>query len=115
MTGNVIVMLVNPWKFWRVQNEQRLRVLRMRDGENCSRCRRPLRFDLPDGHEMGAKVEQIVPRSAGGTDALDNLVLCHTRCNPGMVDNTPEVMDRIRRRNEAELLARPRKRAGRRG
>jgi hypothetical protein len=32
-----------------------------------------------------------------------------------MIDNTTEVMDRIRRRNEAELLAKPRRRAGRRG
>jgi 5-methylcytosine-specific restriction endonuclease McrA len=108
-------LILNPWRFRREQNEQRLHALRMRDGDNCSRCRRPLRFDLPDGQEMGAKIEQILPRSAGGSDALDNLVLCHNRCNPGMVDNTSEVMDRIRRRSEAELLAKPRRRAGRRG
>jgi 5-methylcytosine-specific restriction endonuclease McrA len=111
MSGNIIL---NLWRFRREKNAQRLHALRDRDGDNCSRCRRPLRFDLPDGHEMGAKIETIVPRSAGGTDALDNLVLCHTRCNPGMIDNTSEVVERIRRRNEAELLAKPRKRVRRR-
>jgi 5-methylcytosine-specific restriction endonuclease McrA len=115
MSGNVILKLVNPWRFRREQNEQRLHALRMRDGDSCSRCRRPLRFDLNDGHEMAAKVELILPGSAGGTESLDNLVLCHNRCNAGMIDHTPEVMDRIRRRNEAELLSKPRKRAGGRG
>ena len=38
---------LNPWKLRREKQRQRLAALRQRDGDNCRRCRRPLRFDLP--------------------------------------------------------------------
>jgi len=68
-----------------------------------------MRFDLPKGHDLGAKVERVLANPAGDARALDNLCLTHTRCNPGMVDHTTEVMERIRRKNEAELFAKPRR------
>ena len=104
MSGSIISKYVTPWKFRRAQEAQRLQALRQRDGDNCSRCRRPMRFDLPRGHDSGARVEQISP----GSDAAENLVLCHGRCNSESADNTPEVMERIRRKNEAALLSRSR-------
>src|SRR5215213_8915900 len=108
MSGSIISKYVTPWKFRREQNAQRVQALRGRDGDNCSRCRRPMRFDLKRGHDMGAKVEQILCTSAGGSDALDNLVLCHGRCTAESADNTPEVLERIRRKAEAELMSRSR-------
>jgi 5-methylcytosine-specific restriction endonuclease McrA len=108
MSGSMISKYVTPWKFRRAQEAQRLQAVRLRDGDNCSRCRRPMRFDLPRGHDLGAKVEQVVPANAGGSEAVDNLVLCHGRCNSESADNTPEVMERIRRKNEAALLSRSR-------
>ena len=56
MSGGTIIKFVNPWKFRREQAE-RLRALRLRDGDNCRRCKRPLRFDLPDGHDLRARIE----------------------------------------------------------
>ena len=101
-----------PWKVRREKERQRLDALRQRDGDNCRRCRRPLRFDLPNGHDQGAKIEAIGPGTAGGGEAVDNWCLTHQRCNSAGTDHTDEVTERIRRRSEAALLSRPRKRAG---
>ena len=108
MSRKLIVKYVNPWKFKREQNAERLRTLRGRDGDSCTRCRRPMRFDLPDGHDQGATIEQILPKAAGGSLALDNLCLTHRRCNAAEVDHTTVIMERIRRKNEAALLSRSR-------
>jgi hypothetical protein len=104
-----IVRFVIPWKYRREQDEQRLRALRSRDGDSCRRCRRPMRFDLPAGHDQGPKVEEVAP--ACEPDALDHLVLCHRRCNGEGADHTSEVQQRVRMKGEAALFARSRKRA----
>jgi hypothetical protein len=102
MSG-VITRLVAPWKFRREQDQKRVAALRERDGDDCRRCRRPIRFDLPDGHDRGPKIEAVPAEEAGG---LENLCLCHGRCNAAGTDHTDEVTERIRRRGEAELLSR---------
>ena len=104
MSLAIISRCVNPWKSRREQEARRVQALRTRDGDNCARCRRPLRFDLPAGHDEGAKIEVIVSRSGGGGEALDNLCLCHGRCNAKAGDDTIEVTARVRRKSEAELL-----------
>lgn len=105
-----VVKYLTPWRLNREREAARLAALRQRDGENCARCRRPMRFDLPPGHDLGARIEAIVPGSAGGAEALDNLCLTHGRCNAQSVDNTDEVTERVRRKAEAELFARSRQR-----
>jgi hypothetical protein len=105
--SSAIVKFVNPWKFRREQQAQRLQSLRQRDGDDCRRCRRPMRFDLPDGHDLGPKVEQIL---SGTAEALENLCLTHRRCISEGFDHTVEVKERIRRRAEADLLSNSRKR-----
>ena len=82
--------------------------LRSRDGDQCARCRRPMRFDLTEGHDQGAAIEQVVPGKGREGLRLDNLRLCHPRCNPSGVDHTSEVTGRVRRKNEAALFARAR-------
>jgi hypothetical protein len=103
-----IARFVNPWKFRREQQAERLRALRQRDGEACRRCRRLMRFDLPDGHDLSPKLEPV----AEGVETLDNFCLTHHRCTAeAAADATREVTERVRRNNEAELFARVRKRA----
>jgi 5-methylcytosine-specific restriction endonuclease McrA len=104
MTGGTIIKFVNPWKFRREQNEQRLKALLQRDGNTCRRCKRPLRFDLPDGHDLCAKIEAILPKSAGGSEELENLCLTHGRCNAKSGCDTAEVKERARLKNEAALF-----------
>ena len=110
MSRSIIVKYVNPWKFRREQNEQRLRALRQRDGDNCSRCRRPVRFDLPDGHDLGPKIEELVTMKAVERENLDNLCLTHGRCNAKDGHDTAEVRERVRLKNEAALFVKARSR-----
>jgi hypothetical protein len=107
-----IARLVSPWKYRRDQAEAaRVKALRQRDGDDCRRCRRPMRFDLPAGHDQGASVQPILYDVAATDIPLDNLCLTHRRCNAASADNTVEVTERIRRKQEAELFSRARKRA----
>jgi 5-methylcytosine-specific restriction endonuclease McrA len=108
MSGGTIIKFVNPWKFRRDQAE-RLKALRLRDGDNCRRCKRPLRFDLPDGHDLRARIEAIVPKTAGGSEELDNLCLTHGRCNGQAGDDTADVQERVRLKSEAALFEASRK------
>jgi hypothetical protein len=109
MSNASIVRFVNPWKFKREQEElARVLALRARDGDDCRRCRRPVRFDLTSGHDMGPRVETIL--SAAASTPLDNLCLTHRRCNGEGADQTREVKERVRRKNEAELFAKARSR-----
>jgi 5-methylcytosine-specific restriction endonuclease McrA len=106
MSRTIIARYLNPWKFKREQEQLRaLQALRQRDGDDCRRCRRPMRFDLPSGHDLAAKVESILPASADGPAQLDNACLCHRRCNAESADYTAEVKDRVRRKAEAALLS----------
>ena len=101
-----IARYLNPWGFRREQ-QARLLALRQRDGEECRRCRRPIRFDLPAGHDLGVRIEPIVPGKANGE--LDNFCLTHGRCNANAGDDTGEVLKRLRPKREAELFVKARK------
>ena len=107
-----IARFVSPWKYRRQQEEAaRVRLLRQRDGDECRRCRRTMRFDLPAGHDHGAWVQPVLYAVGAEEDSLDNLCLTHRRCNAASADNTGEVTERIRRKQEAELFSKARKRA----
>lgn len=111
MSSTTIVRYLAPWKYKREQElARRLAALRQRDGDCCRRCRRPLRFDLPEGHDLGPKIESIAAVAEGEPPALDNLCLTHRRCHAESIDHTSEVKERIRRKAEAELLSRSRRR-----
>ena len=96
-----VVRYLNPWKLKRERAAARLAALRQRDGDNCARCRRPLRFDLPAGHDQGAAIEEV---------AAGDQRLCHRRCNAPGLDHTGEVTARLRRKSEAVLFETARKR-----
>lgn len=108
MSRKPIVAYLSPWS-WRREQARRLDALRHRDGDNCRRCRRPIRFDLPPGHDESPRIEPM-PGNAGGGEAIDTLCLCHTRCNAAGGDHTAEVKERLRLKVEAELFSKSRKR-----
>lgn len=103
--SSLVTKYLAPWKHRRQLEEQRVAALRGRDGDDCRRCRRPMRFDLPVGHDLGAKVEQMIPIAEGEVAMFENLCLTHRRCNTDQADFTAEVKERIRRKNEADLFA----------
>lgn len=111
MGQSLLLKYVNPWKYRRDEEAARVRALRSRDGDECRRCRRPMRFDLPAGHDQGATVQQLSFEATDSAPRLDNLCLTHRRCNTAQADHTTEVTERIRRKQEAELFAKARKRA----
>lgn len=92
--------LLNPWQRKRERLAAAIDALRQEHGDACARCRRPLRFDLPAGHDQGARIE------AGGGAAP--AVLTHGRCNTPGRDQTEEVMERLRPAREAALFAKAR-------
>lgn len=104
---------LNPWKFKREEavRQQRITAIRERDGDNCQRCRRPMRFDLPDGHDQAPQFHQLAPAVAEAPLAIDEQCLVHVRCNAAGADNTAEVTERVRRKSEAALFSKNRKRA----
>jgi hypothetical protein len=107
-----IARFVSPWKYRREQEEAaRVRALRQRDGDECRRCRRSMRFDLPAGHDQAAWVQPVLYGADAEQASLDNLCLTHRRCNAASADHTGEVTERIRRKQEAELFSKARKRA----
>jgi hypothetical protein len=107
MPQTSILKFLNPWKYRRLAEAERLAALRARDGDQCARCRRPMRFDLPAGHDQSAKAEPIVPGLK--PVALGNFRLCHPRCYTSGLDHTDEVTERVRRKSEAALFAKGRK------
>jgi hypothetical protein len=112
MSRSIIAKYVTPWKYRLERAEQqRVDALRHRDGDNCRRCRRPIRFDLPSGHDKAPLVEPVFVAAHVEAEDLDSLCLTHVRCNAAGEDHTDEVTERIRRRSEADLLSRSRKRA----
>lgn len=104
---------LNPWKFKREEaaRQQRISELRHRDGDSCQRCRRPLRFDLPEGHDQAPRFHQLETTVMEGLPSIDSQCLVHVRCNAAGADNTAEVTERVRRKSEAALFAKNRKRA----
>jgi hypothetical protein len=107
-----IARFVSPWKYRREQAEAaRVHALRQRDGDECRRCRRTMRFDLPSGHDLGACVQRIQFGVDANGASFDNLCLTHRRCNAAGANATAEVTERIRRKQEAELFSKTRKRA----
>jgi 5-methylcytosine-specific restriction endonuclease McrA len=108
MSRPSIVQYLNPWKLRRERQAEMVKALRSRDGDGCARCRRPLRFDLPDGHDQGPRAEPIAGFTGDTAEALDNLRLCHRRCHSAGLDHTGEVTERMRRKAEAALFTRDR-------
>ena len=103
-----LIAYLNPWKLKRERKAACLAALRARDGDSCARCRRPMRFDLTPGHDQGFKVEPVTPGRPSEPEAIDNLMLCHPRCNPAGKDHTGVVTARVRQKNEAALFAKSR-------
>jgi len=109
MSSAPLTRYINPWKFRREQEQiAQVQALRGRDGDACRRCRRPIRFDLTSGHDLGPKIEPIL--SDAVPEPLGNFCLTHRRCNGEGADHTREVRERVQRKNEAELFANARSR-----
>lgn len=98
MARKSIAKYLNPWMWQREQKRTRFEAVRKRDGDECFRCGHPMIFGDPS-HSKAATLEHWQPRSAGGTNALSNLRLCHKGCNRHLAANSPEQKERMRLRS----------------
>ena len=73
-----------------------LKALRARDGDQCWRCNRPMRFEGEPNCGKAATIEHYLPKAKGGTDDLANLRLCHVGCNRHLADHAPAQKERMR-------------------
>lgn len=56
--------------------------LRLRDGDLCYICGKPMSFNIADRNSPDyATMDHLLPRCLGGKQHLDNLKLAHQRCN----------------------------------
>jgi hypothetical protein len=76
--------------------------LRNRDGDGCWLCGGMLDFGAEPNSKKAPTKEHLQPLSAGGTDALDNLVLCHPGCNRQLGDRAREDKEKMRARRIAK-------------
>lgn len=106
-----IFRYLNPRLLRRDRLMDQVERLRARDGESCRRCRRPMRFDLPIGHDLAPAIEQTSPTPRRGDPDLREAYLCHGRCNIPGRDHTEAALERLRPQREAELLSKGRRRA----
>lgn len=58
-------------------------------GAVCWLCHRPIDLDAPRRGPLGLSVDHVIPRSKGGTNALDNLRPAHLHCNSKRGNRTP--------------------------
>jgi hypothetical protein len=86
------------WMKKHLKKRAKIAEIRQRDGDNCWRCHRPMRFGPPYNVGKSATVELKLPKALDGTSALENIVLCHVGCNRHLGANTPEQKQRMRLR-----------------
>lgn len=60
-----------------------------RDGSNCWLCGKPVDLTLPPFDTWRASIDHVLERRNGGTNALANLKLAHSRCNSRRDDLFP--------------------------
>ena len=81
--------------------------LRARDGDRCWLCSEPMNFQAKPNSPTAWSIEHLIAQSLGGPAMLDNLVLCHPRCNRILGDRplTQKINLRERRRRKAWIAA----------
>lgn len=96
MAKKSIAKYLNPWMFKRQKKRERLTALLARDGDLCWHCGNKMRLGPPHNIGKAVTIEHYLPKAMGGTSALENLRLCHVRCNRHLGASPPEQKDRMR-------------------
>lgn len=76
----------------------KLEKLRALHGDDCWWCFKPINFDAEARKSQRPSIEHLQPKSKGGTNALDNLRLCHPGCNKQLADRTRTEKEALRQR-----------------
>lgn len=76
--------------------------IRSRDGDCCWLCGGKLDFNAPPNTKKAPTKEHLTPKSLGGTDRLDNLVLCHPGCNKQLGNRPAEEKRKMQAKRQAQ-------------
>jgi hypothetical protein len=79
--------------------------LRQRDGDDCWLCGNSMDFEAKPNTKKAPTKEHLQSVSAGGTDALENLVLCHPGCNRQLGDRPRADKEKMRAKRIAKAAA----------
>lgn len=86
--------------------QKQVQTLTLRDGPNCFWCGRLTHRKQPGQtkvYDHTATRDHVIPKSAGGTDALWNLVLACFKCNADRADLPAEAFAILRHRTPDRL------------
>lgn len=92
-------------KHWHppISTKEQIEELRLRDGPLCWLCNDAMDFKADPGSSTAPTREHLLSQCHEGPDRIENLVLCHRRCNR-ILDNrsvAEKVKLRDRRRRKA--------------
>src|SRR4051812_11414139 len=85
------------------ENLSRVDRLRVRDGDLCWLCGKPLDFKAKPNSSKAWSVEHLIPISLGGPGTLENLVLCHPPCNRTLKDRPLKDKIKLRERWQRKI------------
>lgn len=69
------------------RNRAILRERTKRTGAPCYYCGEPFYWGHNAAHPLAFTADHVIPRAAGGSDRMDNLVPAHMRCNRAKSDH----------------------------
>jgi 5-methylcytosine-specific restriction endonuclease McrA len=69
------------------RNRTILRERTKRTGAPCYYCGAPFYWGRDTAHPLSFTADHVIPRAAGGSDRMDNLVPAHMRCNRAKSDH----------------------------
>jgi 5-methylcytosine-specific restriction endonuclease McrA len=97
-------------KHWQppAENLSKVEQLRLRDGGRCWLCNEPFQFKAEPNSARAPTLEHLVAQCHDGPSTLENLVLCHRRCNQLLADKplARKIKMREQRRRKAWELSR---------
>jgi 5-methylcytosine-specific restriction endonuclease McrA len=79
-------------------NISKVERLRARDGDQCWLCGKHIDFKATPNSAKAWSVEHLLCKTFGGSDRLENLVLCHPRCNHVLADRCLKDKIKLRER-----------------
>ncbi|MFL6752431.1 MAG: HNH endonuclease [Sphingomicrobium sp.] len=85
------------------ENLSKVDRLRARDGDFCWLCNKPIDFNAQPNSANAWSMEHLISASRQGPSTLENLVLCHPRCNRVLGDRALADKIRLRERRRRKL------------
>ncbi|HEY6662558.1 MAG TPA: hypothetical protein VIZ66_06510 [Sphingomicrobium sp.] len=77
--------------------------LRARDGDLCWLCSKHMDFEAEPNSPNAWSIEHLLCKTFDGPDRLENLVLCHPRCNRILANRSLKDKIRLRERRRRKL------------